>query len=326
MPGPLKTDPDRDLILECQRSLGEGFGGAFRQVYELYKDRVYNVCYRVTGSATDALDASQETFGIVHRKIGAFRFESRFSSWVYRIAVNASIDIKRRAASRSLTSLEALQAPLDREGGAFDVEDERTEAPSAFASRHELEKDIQRAIDRLSPKMRAIIVLRYTGEPQLRRDRRGPRCLPRDRQVSTLSGPRGPGPRAHPDCRPSLHSRRRSLTTARSCRSRYCLTRPPCPLHSIPKKIALSPRSPRRGSGRSSPPLMKGDREALLQRLPRGSRCWTVSPQPGAAAGAPRGARAPPGAPLPPQPRRSQCARGSCGREPGGWVPAGPRR
>jgi RNA polymerase sigma factor (sigma-70 family) len=60
-----------------------------------------------------------------------------------------------------LTSLEVLQAPLDREGGAFDVEDERTEAPTAFASRHELEKDIQRAIDRLSPKMRAIIVLRY---------------------------------------------------------------------------------------------------------------------------------------------------------------------
>jgi len=161
MPGPLKIDPDRDLILECQRSLGEGFGGSFRQVYELYKDRVYNVCYRVTGNATDALDASQETFGIVHRKIGAFRFESRFSSWVYRIAVNASIDIKRRAASRSLTSLEALQAPLNREGGAFDVEDERTEAPTDFASRHELEKDIQRAIDRLSPKMRAIIVLRY---------------------------------------------------------------------------------------------------------------------------------------------------------------------
>ncbi|MDB2577051.1 RNA polymerase sigma factor [bacterium] len=161
MPGPLKTDPDRDLILECQRSLGEGFGGAFRQVYELYKDRVYNVCYRVTGNATDALDASQETFGIVHRKISAFRFESRFSSWVYRIAVNASIDIKRRAAARSVTSLEALQAPLDREGGSFDVEDERTEAPTDFASRHELEQDIQRSIDRLSPKMRTIIVLRY---------------------------------------------------------------------------------------------------------------------------------------------------------------------
>ncbi|MDG1051439.1 MAG: RNA polymerase sigma factor [Planctomycetota bacterium] len=161
MSGPLKNDPDHDLILQCQRSLGEGFGGAFRQVYERYKDRVFNVCFRVTGNATDALDASQETFGIVHRKIGAFRFESRFSSWVYRIAVNASIDIKRRAAARFQVSLEGLQSPAGRDGGGFDVEDERTEAPTAFASRHELEQDIQRAIDRLSPKMRTIVVLRY---------------------------------------------------------------------------------------------------------------------------------------------------------------------
>lgn len=161
MSGPLRTDPDRELIAECQAAPGEGFSGAFRRIYDLYKDRVYNVCFRVTGNATDALDASQETFGIVHRKIGAFRFESRFSSWVYRIAVNASIDIKRRSSARAATSLEALQGRRDGEDGGFDIKDERVEAPSASASRHELEADIQRAIDRLSPKMRSIIVLRY---------------------------------------------------------------------------------------------------------------------------------------------------------------------
>jgi RNA polymerase sigma-70 factor (ECF subfamily) len=161
MSGPLRTDPDRDLVLECQATAEEGFGGAFRRLYDLYKDRVYNVCYRITGSASDALDASQETFGIVHRKIGAFRFESKFSSWVYRIAVNASIDIKRRSGTRSIASLEALQSAPDSDGGALEIRDEATEAPTAAASRHELEADIQRAIDRLSPKMRSIIVLRY---------------------------------------------------------------------------------------------------------------------------------------------------------------------
>lgn len=162
MSGPLRTDPDRSLVLECQANAEEGFSGAFRRLYDLYKDRVYNVCYRITGSATDALDASQETFGIVHRKIGAFRFESKFSSWVYRIAVNASIDIKRRSGTRSIASLEALQGSSDGEsGGALELRDEATEAPTAAASRHELEADIQKAIDRLSPKMRSIIVLRY---------------------------------------------------------------------------------------------------------------------------------------------------------------------
>src|SRR5262245_13014470 len=102
-----KADPDRELVEACQASRPTGLDGAFRQLYEQFKDRVYNVCYRITGSTTDALDASQETFGIMFRKIGEFRFESKFSSWVYRIAVNASIDLKRRTSSRWIASLDA---------------------------------------------------------------------------------------------------------------------------------------------------------------------------------------------------------------------------
>lgn len=161
MTGPLRIDPDRDLVLECQGEPDRGFQGAFRQLYDLYKDRVYNVCFRITGNASDAMDASQETFGILHRKIGAFRFESKFSSWVYRIAVNASIDIKRRSGARAVASLDSMRTSGVDGSSALDIRDEATEAPAAAASRHELEIDVQRAIDRLSPKMRAIIVLRY---------------------------------------------------------------------------------------------------------------------------------------------------------------------
>lgn len=158
----MQTDPDRDLVTACQESLAQGFQGAFRELYDHFKDRVYNVCYRISGNATDALDASQETFGIIFRKIGEFRFESKFSSWVYRIAVNASIDLKRRSRSKSPASLEALQRRPAGEGRRLEFLDEQTEAPSAAASRHELEEEIQQAITRLSPKMRAITVLRYT--------------------------------------------------------------------------------------------------------------------------------------------------------------------
>ena len=155
------TDPDRDLVTACQTSRPEGLEGAFRTLYDQYKDRVYNVCFRITGNPTDALDASQETFGILFRKISEFRFESRFSSWVYRIAVNASIDLKRRASTRWLSSLDAPGDAGDRESGRSDILDEKTELPAAVASRHELEAEIQRAISRLSPKMRVITVLRY---------------------------------------------------------------------------------------------------------------------------------------------------------------------
>ncbi len=158
----MNQDPDRSLVISCQESPDQGFNGPFKSLYEEYKGRVYNVCYRITGNSADALDASQETFGILFRRLTDFRFESKFSSWVYRIAVNASIDLKRRAATRHATSLDHLR--LGDEAGERRIEfaNPGEEGPASAASRVELEQEIQAAITRLSPKMRAITVLRYT--------------------------------------------------------------------------------------------------------------------------------------------------------------------
>src|SRR6185436_13005274 len=151
-------DPDASLVQACQAAMATegqpGLEGPFRQLYEHYKDRVYNVCFRISGNGPDALDASQETFGILFRKLPDFRFQSKFSSWVYRIAVNASIDLRRR--SKRLTSLERLGPDQVRPGGTLssgsrDIEDERAELPVQAMTRRELEHQIQGAIDRLSP-------------------------------------------------------------------------------------------------------------------------------------------------------------------------------
>jgi RNA polymerase sigma-70 factor (ECF subfamily) len=156
----MNRDPDAELVLLCQQTSASSLEGDYRRLYDRYKDRVYNVCFRITGNPSDALDASQETFGILFRRIREFRFESRFSSWVYRIAVNASIDVRRRARSRRTASLEALQQdPSERT--RFEPADRMVEMPSVSASRRELEQAIQLAISRLSPKLRTIIVLRY---------------------------------------------------------------------------------------------------------------------------------------------------------------------
>ena len=160
----MKTDPDYDLIQRCQATPNGGLEGAFRELYELYKDRVYNVCYRITGNSADALDAAQETFGILFRKIEGFRYESKFSSWVYRIAVNASIDLKRKVSSRRVASLEALREGEAREidgKGRLELSEEDGEGPLRQAGKRELEIEVQHAILRLSTKMRAITVLRY---------------------------------------------------------------------------------------------------------------------------------------------------------------------
>jgi RNA polymerase sigma-70 factor (ECF subfamily) len=157
----MNLDPDQELVVACQESSTLALEGDFRLLYDRYKDRIYNVCFRITGHSSDALDASQETFGILFRRIREFRFQSRFSSWVYRIAVNASIDLKRRASTRRLASLDAVRDILSPDRARFDPADESVEMPANSASRHELESEIQRAIDRLSPKLRTIIVLRY---------------------------------------------------------------------------------------------------------------------------------------------------------------------
>ncbi len=164
----MTPDADVALVKACQAALSsegqQGLEGPFRELYELYKDRVYNVCFRICGNGADALDASQETFGILFRKLPDFRFQSRFSSWVYRIAVNASIDLRRR--SRRLNSIDGLLQDgsgqdLDGMSVARELTDERAEQPVQAMTRHELEQQIQAAIDRLSPKLRAITVLRY---------------------------------------------------------------------------------------------------------------------------------------------------------------------
>ena len=155
------NDPDKDLVLRCQAASPSGLEGCFRELYDTYKDRVYNVCYRITGNANDALDAAQDTFGILFRKVEGFRFQSKFSSWVYRIAVNASIDLKRKAANRRLPSLDQMTQVRGEESPSLEPVDERAVSAVESAATEELELEVQAAITRLSPKMRGITVLRY---------------------------------------------------------------------------------------------------------------------------------------------------------------------
>lgn len=156
----MNSDPDAELVISCQRISASSLEGDYRRLYERFKDRVYNVCFRITSNPSDALDASQETFGIIFRRMREFRFESRFSSWVYRIAVNASIDVRRRARSRRLASIDSLGDGAE-DSGKYELADRLIEMPSISASRREFEQAIQLAISRLSTKLRTIVVLRY---------------------------------------------------------------------------------------------------------------------------------------------------------------------
>jgi RNA polymerase sigma-70 factor (ECF subfamily) len=148
----LLRDPDADLVARCRQPESDDFEAAFEELYLKYRDRVYAIAFRVTGSSVDAMDVVQECFSLVFRKLDGFRSDSLFSTWLFRIVVNCSIDHRRRERSKA----------MDLVGGdaEFDAEDPAS-GPGQRAETRELGDQVQQAMARLSPKLRAVLALRY---------------------------------------------------------------------------------------------------------------------------------------------------------------------
>jgi RNA polymerase sigma-70 factor (ECF subfamily) len=97
---------------------------AFAQLYALHKRRIYSLCLRMVGNAAEAEDLTQEAFLQLHRKIGTFRGDSAFSTWLHRMAINVVL-MRLRKKGLSLISLdEAMEpAPEERPGRSFGAPD-----------------------------------------------------------------------------------------------------------------------------------------------------------------------------------------------------------
>ncbi len=148
----LLRDPDADLVARCRRPDSDDFEEAFEQLYLKYRDRVYAIAFRVSGSSVDAMDIVQESFSLVFRKLDGFRSDSLFSTWLFRIVVNCSIDLKRRGKGRSLTLVE--------DASELEAQDEAN-GPARCAEVSELGDQVQQAMAMLSPKLRVVLALRY---------------------------------------------------------------------------------------------------------------------------------------------------------------------
>lgn len=84
-----------DYVLVQQ--LKNGDNEAFRTLVELYQDRVINTCYRFLYHREDAEDTAQEVFVEVYRSVSRFKGDSKFSTWLYRVAVTKSLDHLRKS-------------------------------------------------------------------------------------------------------------------------------------------------------------------------------------------------------------------------------------
>jgi RNA polymerase sigma-70 factor, ECF subfamily len=98
--------------------LKSGNEEAFKELVNLFQDRVINICFRFLNSREDAEDVAQEVFVEVYQSIHRFRGEAKLSTWIHRIAVSKSLDTirkmkrkKRMAQLKSLFGLEAHEEP-----------------------------------------------------------------------------------------------------------------------------------------------------------------------------------------------------------------------
>jgi RNA polymerase sigma-70 factor (ECF subfamily) len=132
------------------RRFKDGSSEAFEILVQRHGTRVYNLCLRILGDAEEAADASQDTFLAVLRKLGSFRGDAAFTTWLHRVAVNACYDSLRRKRRRPLLQI----AP--EEG------DERPE-PSLPAPDHAegvvLSVDVARALAQVPEEFRVVLVL-----------------------------------------------------------------------------------------------------------------------------------------------------------------------
>lgn len=149
----LVRDPDADLVAACRQPESDGFERAFEELFAKYRERSYAIAFRITGTSVDALDVVQDSFALVFRKLQGFRGNSLFSTWLFRIVVNCSIDHRRRS------------HPAGWLGGKIDASTaepvDETPDPPERAATQELGGQVQEAILHLSPKLRVILALRY---------------------------------------------------------------------------------------------------------------------------------------------------------------------
>ena len=132
---------------------------AFDQLVALYQDRIHNYVARMVHDPIEAEDIAQEAFVKAYRNLPSFRGASTFQTWLYRIASNLTIDSVRRRRRRENTC--SLDAPLDTDEGQMPREQEDTAClgPVRHLETAELQRQVHRAIQQLSPKLRSVVVL-----------------------------------------------------------------------------------------------------------------------------------------------------------------------
>ena len=142
---------DREVSAEIIKSCRLGDREAFRALYDVYKDRVYSIAlYFFHGEQAVASDVTQQVFLKLMTTIGQFRGDAAFSSWLYRLVVNACLDVARRRTSDAVVAVRSPQEAIAATG-----------PQEESYARAQLAASVRAAMSTLPEKFRVAVLLRY---------------------------------------------------------------------------------------------------------------------------------------------------------------------
>lgn len=144
---------DSELVQKSR----EGDLAAFDELITRYRDRIYRITYQMTSNHDDANDLAQEAFIRAFRSIGKFRGQSSFYTWIYRIAVNLTLNFLKKSGKRRNFSLDDTDSSIHRDPVLIDLFHEDT--PERGAGISELRQKIHRALQELTPNHRTVVVM-----------------------------------------------------------------------------------------------------------------------------------------------------------------------
>lgn len=141
-----------ELLLEKAR---QGDQEAFGELVRLYEKKVYALTLRMCKNPDDAAEAAQEAFLAAWQGLKFFRGEASFSTWLYRLASNACVDLLRKEQRHR-----AVSGPsLNDEDTYMDIADDAA-TPQELAERSELREQIEEGLQSLTPEHREVLILR----------------------------------------------------------------------------------------------------------------------------------------------------------------------